>query len=394
MAGRLPGRLLNLRLAARHRVATLGRRRRPQRPRRILVCHHLLLGDTVMLAPLLAKLRAQHPDAHVVLTAPVAFAPLFASRPWGVQARAFDPRRPETLRALSQEAPFDLALVPGDNRFSWTAQALGSRWIAAFEGDRPAYKSWPVDESRPWPRSPMALGDIFATLVDGPAPAPYDEAQWPAPPHGVFSCPEGAFAVLHVGASTPLKFWPAQRWRSLAAALEARGLEVVFTVGRGERPLVDAVDPAGRFTRFELDLAQVFTLLRRAALLVAPDTGIAHLARVTGTPTVTLFGPGSTQLFGPGDFWRHAPWAAVTVDPFPCRDQHRLFKRELPWVVRCSRSPRECPAPRCMEAIEVEAVIEAFEGVRRRRDEAVTPGELSSALASGSGDLPLVEPVP
>lgn len=380
MASRLPGRLLNLRLAARHRLATLGRRRRPHRPGRILVCHHLLLGDTVMLAPLLSKLRALHPGAEVVLTAPIAFAPLFASRPWGVQVRPFDPRRPETLRALMDGEPFDLALVPGDNRFSWTAQALGARWIVAFEGDRPAYKSWPVDESRPWPRSPMALGDIFATLVEGPAPPPYGESQWPAPPHLAFDWPARPFAVLHVGASTRLKFWPAARWRALAAALEERGLQVVFTIGRGERPLVDAVDPAGRFERFELELAQVFTLLRQAALLVAPDTGIAHLARVTGTPTVALFGPGSTHLFGPGEFWRDAPWSAVTVAPFPCRDQHRLFKRELPWVVRCSRSPRECPSPRCMEAIEVEAVIGACERMLARG----APGNQSGRMAAGA----------
>lgn len=359
MASRLPGRLLNLRLAAGHRLSTLGRRRRPQRPERILVCHHLLLGDTVMLAPLLAKLRALHPSAQIVMTSPRAWAPLFAGRPWDVTAVPFDPRRPETLRQLAREPGFDLALVPGDNRFSWTAQALGARWIVAFEGDRPAYKSWPVDERRPWPDAPMALGDLFATLVEGPAPPPFEPSRWPAPPHRAFSPPQDPFAVLHVGASSPLKLWPAAHWQALARALSARGLSVVFTPGPGEMRLVEAIDPQHRWARQELDLPQMFALLRRAALLVAPDTGMPHLARVTGTPTVTLFGPGSATLFGAGDFWRDAPWTAVTVSPFPCRNQHGLFKRDLPWVVRCTRSPRECPAPRCMEAIEVDAVLAA-----------------------------------
>ncbi len=359
MASRLPGRLLNLRLAAGHRLSTLGRRRRPQRPERILVCHHLLLGDTVMLAPLLAKLRALHPSAKIVMTSPRAWAPLFAGRPWDVTAVPFDPRRPETLRQLAREPGFDLALVPGDNRFSWTAQALGARWIVAFEGDRPAYKSWPVDELRAWPGTPMALGDMFATLVDGPEPPPFAPGQWPAPPYRPFDLPQPPFAVLHTGASTPLRRWPARRWDALAQALADRGLTVVFTVGPGEQALVDAVDPLHRFTRFELDLAQVYALLHRAALLVAPDTGISHVARITGTPTVVLFGPGSVSLFGPGRFWASSPWTSATVAPFPCRDQHRLFKRELPWVVRCTRSPRECPAPRCMEAIEVDAVLAA-----------------------------------
>jgi hypothetical protein len=43
----------------------------------------------------------------------------------------------------------------------------------------------------------------------------------------------------------------------------------------------------------------------------------------------------------------------VTVDPFPCRDQRLLFKREIAWVRRCGRSLAECARPRCMEAIDL-----------------------------------------
>jgi hypothetical protein len=75
-------------------------------------------------------------------------------------------------------------------------------------------------------------------------------------------------------------------------------------------------------------------------------------------PTVALFGPGSATLYGASDFWRNARYRAVTVDPFPCRDQMRLFGRELLWVRRCARSPAECPAPRCMQAIDT-AMVEA-----------------------------------
>ena len=100
-------------------------------------------------------------------------------------------------------------------------------------------------------------------------------------------------------------------------------------------------------------------LLAHAGVLVAPDTGIAHLGRVVGVPTVALFGPGSAQLCGAGEFWRDAPYRAVTVDPFPCRDQRTLFKREIAWVRRCQRTLAECAAPRCMHAIGVEDVARA-----------------------------------
>ena len=101
-------------------------------------------------------------------------------------------------------------------------------------------------------------------------------------------------------------------------------------------------------------------LLAGADLLVAPDTGVAHLGRVVGTPTVALFGPGSAVLCGAGDFWRDARYRAVTVDPFACRDQRVLFKREIDWVRRCGRSVAECPQHLCMPAIGVDAVRHAI----------------------------------
>src|SRR5438270_12899414 len=72
--------------ALAHRVASVGRRRPPDKPRRILVAHHLLLGDTLMLTPLLAKLREQFPAAEIVMAVPGAHAGLYANRPYGVQA--------------------------------------------------------------------------------------------------------------------------------------------------------------------------------------------------------------------------------------------------------------------------------------------------------------------
>src|SRR5205085_3548268 len=66
-------------------------RRRSSDPRRILVLHHLLLGDTMMLTGLLAKLRARHPRAEIVMTVARPFAGLYAGRPYGVRAHAFDP---------------------------------------------------------------------------------------------------------------------------------------------------------------------------------------------------------------------------------------------------------------------------------------------------------------
>lgn len=335
-------------------------------PRRVLVAHNLLLGDTVMLTPLLARIRARLPAAETTLLAAPAFVPLYAGRPYGARALPFTPSRAATTRALLEEDPFDLAFVVGDNRYSWLAAALGARHIVAHGGDRPATKSWFVDESRDYSAQPAAWGDMVADLLDGPDPAPYARTDWPAPPARDFGRPRSPYAVLHVGASTPLKRWTAQRWSALARALRAEGLEVAWSAGAGEEALVRECDPGSEHASFagRLDLAQLWHLLAHASLLVAPDTGVAHLGRATWTPTVAIFGPGSPALCARGRFWRDTPWESVAQDPFPCRDQRLLFRRELDWVRRCGRSTAECAQPRCMQAVGVEAVLAASRRVR------------------------------
>src|SRR5215211_6888733 len=121
-------------------------RRRPTIPQRILIAHYLLLGDTLMLTPLIAKLRAQHPGAEIIMTVSSAIAPLYGGRPYGVRTLAWNPHDRASVWRLLQERPFDVAFIPGDNRHAWLAQAMGARWIVAFSGDRPSYKSWCVDE--------------------------------------------------------------------------------------------------------------------------------------------------------------------------------------------------------------------------------------------------------
>jgi len=291
------------------------RRRRPQSPGSILVAHHLLLGDTLMLTPLLAKLREQHPTARIAMTVRKAAAPLYSGRPYGVEPLAFDPQDPGTLAALLDRPGFELAYVPGDNRYSWLAAAAGARWIVAHAGDRPAYKNWPVDELRSWPDAPAAWGDMVAALADGPPPQPYNPVDWPDPMHAPFALPEGRYAVLHVGSSTPLKRWGTQKWRLLADGLSANVFAIAWSAGAGEEAEVTMVDPAGRDQSVagQLDLAQLWRLVKGASLLVCPDTALAHLGRLAGTPTVTLFGPGSAVLCGAGAFWRASPYRSVTI---------------------------------------------------------------------------------
>jgi len=374
MKSRWLTRVISVGLAFWYAILGIGRRRPPARPRRILVAHNLLLGDTIMLAPLLKKLRQHYPRAEIIMTCTPGLVSLFAHRPYGVQAVGFDPRDVKTFLALFGNRGFDLALLPADNRLGWLARALNARWIVGFAGDRPAYKNRLADEVRSFGEQPMALGDLIAArLVDGEPPSPYAISDWRAPSAESFTLPPPLYCVLHVGAGSRLRYWEPDKWRALIAHLEINGIKPVLTTGPGEEALIPKIDPQGKCLAFpgNLSLTQMWRLLAGASAVVCPDTGIAHLARIAGAPSVVLFGPGSATLVSGGDFWRNIPGRKVTIPRFPCRDENLLFRRDLPWAEHCGRSTAQCTSPKCMHALTDEMVIQALDSLLKESNSVI-----------------------
>jgi ADP-heptose:LPS heptosyltransferase len=128
------------------------------------------------------------------------------------------------------------------------------------------------------------------------------------------------YALLHPGATSPSRRWPAERWAEVGDALAARGLVVAVTGVAGEEETVrsvrarmatEAVDLCGRTA-----LGAFAVLIRDAELLVGNDSGPAHLAAAMGTRSVTVF------LSGDATRWAHAAprhrIARVQVECNPC----------------------------------------------------------------------------
>jgi ADP-heptose:LPS heptosyltransferase len=100
------------------------------------------------------------------------------------------------------------------------------------------------------------------------------------------------FVVYHPGAAVPARRPTAEHSRTIVAALVAAGHRVVVTGDAAESTLIGyvsadlALDLGGR-----LGLPQLAAVLDRASVVVAPNTGPAHLAAAVGTPVVSLFAP-------------------------------------------------------------------------------------------------------
>jgi ADP-heptose:LPS heptosyltransferase len=134
--------------------------------------------------------------------------------------------------------------------------------------------------------------------------------------------PAGPYAVLHPGASSPVKRWPADRWAVVADRLAERGTAVVLAAGPGEEGELDAiVSRAGRAHHRlarALSLGELGALLAGASLALGADSAPMHLATAVGVPTLRNIGPGDETLFGPwGDPSRHRAVRAVGTWPDP-----------------------------------------------------------------------------
>jgi hypothetical protein len=115
--------------------------------------------------------------------------------------------------------------------------------------------------------------------------------------------PARPYVVLHPGAASGSRRWPVDRWAAVARALSRRA-DVRLTGSDDERALSETVAEAAGLAASSvlagsLDLPGLLDVVAGAALLVCGDTGVAHVATATGTPSVLLFGPVAPALWGP-----------------------------------------------------------------------------------------------
>ena len=361
MSSRLYSRLLQLAaITAKSPLKIIRRKPEISTIRRILVIHQLLLGDTVMATALLAHLRHKYPDADIDVAMPGFLTPLYRNKPYNICAITYSPRDASSLLKLINNKTYDLGIVLGDARYSWAAFAAGTRWIVTHDGDYPAYKNWFADELIPLPKTVRAMPDLMADLCKPNEPVTYDTSDWQIPVVEIIK-PESPYIVFHLGASSPLKLWPTNRWLSLGKQLKQKGYSIVVTCGPGEESLVQPFtnnDSFEQLVQGNFSLLQMWQLISQAQLLISPDTGISHLAKLTNTPLVCLFGPGPAELVGHSEFFANHP-ARYLSKPIPCRDQPVIFKRPVSWLKFCERNVKQCSNPKCIKSITVDDTLNA-----------------------------------
>jgi ADP-heptose:LPS heptosyltransferase len=334
---------------------------------KIAILRALYLGDMLLAIPALRAIRSGYPGAEITLIS-LPWAEALAARlggyvdrflPFpgypGLEEQLYEKERAEAFIAEQRAYRYDLVIqMHGKGGTSNPfALALGGGATAGYyEGEPPPGLS----VGAPYPdHLPEVLRNLrLARLVGCPETDPALEF-----PLTVADRREAVtllaglrpggrpLIALHPGSKRPTRRWPPARFAAAADLLVAHlGARIILTGALDERALAaeverrmetEALNLAGRTT-----LGGLAAVMQAADLVIANDTGPAHLAEAVGTPLITIFGPGD-----------HLRWAPLDARRFP------TIRHPVP----CSPCEFwDCPIDhRCLTGIEPAEVVAVAE---------------------------------
>ncbi|MDP8987924.1 MAG: glycosyltransferase family 9 protein [Actinomycetota bacterium] len=287
----------------------------PGRTPLLVVLRALKLGDLLTAVPALRALARAYPGHHRVLAANAALASLVE-----LTGAVHDVVHTGELAPLAPELHgADVAVNlhgRGPQSTALLEQTRPRRIIAFGAPGCPQWRPGEHERHR-WCR----------LLSEAGLPADPDDFRLAPPAREAPPVARGA-TVLHPGASTGARRWPAERWAAVAAAEVGSGRPVVVTGSAVERPLAEQVAAAAGIPSCSVlagrtDLLDLLAVVDAADRVVCGDTGVAHVATALAVPSVVVFGPTSPAEWGPPTWGPHqALWAGQTGDalaeePFP-----------------------------------------------------------------------------
>jgi ADP-heptose:LPS heptosyltransferase len=303
----------------------------------VLILRALGLGDLLTALPALRALHDAYPDHRRVLAAPAYLAPL------GLHTGAID-----DVVAAAPLAPLDLDIAP---HIAVNLHGRGPESHRILMATRPgrliafAHPVLPHTDGGPrWRPHEHEIARWCRMLEESGIPADSSQVDLGAPPRSIPAEAMGA-TIVHPGAGSQARRWPAERWAAVARTEAAAGRDVLITGAADERALALRVArlagmDEGAVLAGRTDVMDLAAVVAAAGRVLCADTGIAHLATALGTPSVVLFGPTSPAEWGPPPARdRHRVlWAGKTGDPHASHVDDGLLKLRVSDVIEACRS--------------------------------------------------------
>ena len=320
-------------------------------PQSILLIRPGGIGDAVLLAPALLRLKQSHPNATITILAERRNASIFALIPVVDQVFCYD--RPSEFLAVVRDS-YDAVI---DTEQWHRLSAVVARLIRApikigfTTNERRRMFTHTVPYSHDDHETESFLR-LVGTLCIEATTTTHLVAPFLTIPEQVQSrtrkllepLQSKPYLVIFPGASVAERRWGAENFRAVARLLADTGLLIVV-VGSSvdQQDAVIIAENLGISLAGTTTLAEAAAVIAGAALFISADSGLLHIAVALDVPTVSLFGPGIA-----------AKWA-------PHGDKHRIINHNL-LCSPCTRFGTTPPCPhhvRCMQEVTPIEVVEA-----------------------------------
>jgi heptosyltransferase-2 len=136
--------------------------------------------------------------------------------------------------------------------------------------------------------------------------------------------------LIHSGAGQSVRVWPLERYKTLASHLRHKKIPAQIVCDPDQR---EWWLRAGEVTvATPKTVAELISLIDRAAAFIGNDSGPGHLAAFLGVPTFTLFGPQLPEWFAP--LHPQSEWIEGKACPYkPCSDYCRFATPFCLWNI-------------------------------------------------------------
>lgn len=209
--------------------------------------------------------------------------------------------------------------------------------------------------------------DLFARYAYA-LDVPEYEPSWSIPPSAADTlwakaqfCGEKPVLVIAAAASDPKRSWMAERYAQLSDYAAQKGFSVALTGGpsKYETTLADEICKLSATKPLNLvgktSLKKLLALLKRADLVVAPDTGPAHMAVTQSTPVIGLYAHSNPSRTGPYKYFKYV------VEVY-----HKHLKKEHPGKTQSFKWGTRVKDELAMQDITCDMVFAMFDKVVAR----------------------------
>ncbi len=280
-------------------------------PKRILVVQTALIGDVILITPLISALKKCYPDAAIDVMVNAKFQAVLQNNPAIDNiiplAKIWPFKMLSILGMVSRIQGTDYDLAVSAHRSVTTGFMLKIAGIPHRIGYDQGFSGKYYNYRVPWPKG-MRRVEKNMTLLK-----PITDEAFPIQTHLYPSTSDNEFAetvmlpyaerpriAIAPGSMSFTKRWPMNHYAELTRLLYEKGFQLIFLGAPAEvdtcreiieKSGVEAINMAGRTT-----ILKATAVISKCRMLICNDSGLMHAANAVQTPVVAFFGPTTGAL--------------------------------------------------------------------------------------------------